>query len=863
MTISETGALRANEATSRPTGSHAFGTSVRVAMRELRSGLQGFWIFLSCLILGVAALASVQSVSTAIEGGLAERGQTILGGDAEFTLVHREAGAPEQALLRSRGQVSELFTLRAMARAVNGDGRTLVEAKAVDDAYPLFGEVRLANDAGFDDALAFKDGHWGAVADPILLTRIGAKEGDLIQIGSLQLQVRAPVVNEPDRLSDGLMFGPRLFMTREALLASGLVQPGSLITRAYRIKLNAPNDDAALGSFLNEVRETFPDAGWRIKSRQNAAPGVQRFIDRLTLFLSLVGLTALFVGGVGIANAVTNFLDGRRRNIAILKCLGAPGRAIFQIYLIQVLILAALGIMIGVSIGAIVPFVLQSTLQDILPLPLEAQFYPMPLLAAATFGVLVTLAFAIWPLGRARDLPAQALFRDAISPSRSIPRIGYIIATVIVLVLLIGLALLTFPDRMLTLWYAVGLAVAFVILVGMGRALMWASARIPFRRGPILRLAISNLHRPAAPTVSVVLSLGLGLSLFVTLAMVDDNLTRELQRNVPGQAPSFFFLDIQPDQHDRFEQMLTAEKGAHDVQSVPMLRGQVSAVNGVPAREVKADPEVAWVLRGDRGLTYSETPPANAVITQGEWWPPNYEGEPLVSMAEEAAQGIGLTVGDSITVNVLGREITAKIASLRQVEWRSLSMNFVLVFSPNALRGAPHTFLVTVKASTEDEPRILKTMSDAFTNVTAVRVKEALDTVNELMSQLLLAVRGANAVTLLVGILVLAGAMATGLRTRIYDAVVLKTFGASRHQLLAAYALEYALLGLVTALFALIAGTLASLAIVQLAMQTDWSFVPEVAFTTAFLATVLTISAGLITTWSALRAKASPILRNE
>ncbi|WP_137388289.1 ABC transporter permease [Rhodoligotrophos defluvii] len=857
-----TGQALAEGAGRRPAAA-ALPTSFRIAMRELRSGLQGFGIFLLCLILGVASLAGVRSLSAALDEGLANRGQVILGGDAEFSLVHRQANPQELAFLQAHGSLSEIATMRAMARSVAGDGRALVELKAVDRTYPLFGEVTLEGGEPLHDALAQRNGRWGVVVDPVLLTRLGVAPGDLLQVGELQVEVRQPLAHEPDRLSEGLMFGPRLFLSREALAASGLVQPGSLVTYAYRLKLAGNDGDGALRSLLAEARSGFPDAGWRIKSRENAAPGVQRFVSRLTLFLSLVGLTALFVGGVGIANAVTNFLDARRRNIAILKCVGAPGQSIFQIYLIQVLALAALAIAIGLTIGAAIPIVLAYTLAELLPLPLEPGLHPVALLTAAAFGLLVTLAFAIWPLGRARDLPAQSLFRDAITPARALPRQGYMVSIAVVLGLLAAVALWAFEDRQLTLWYIFGLAAGFVILIGLGKGLTWAAARVPLRNGPIARLAIGNLHRPAAPTVSVVLSLGLGLALFVTLALVDSNLTRELKRNLPGQAPSFFFLDIQPDQHEPFEQMLAAQPGTHDIQSVPMLRGTIVQVNGVPSRQVRADPEVAWVLRGDRGLTYSETPPANSVVTAGEWWPADYSGEPLVSMAEDAARGLGLSVGDALTVNVLGREITARIASLRQVEWRSLAMNFVLVFSPNALRGAPHTFLITVKAPPENEPAILKTMSDAFPNSTAVRVKEALDTVNELMEQLLTAVRGANAVTLLVGVLVLAGALATGLRTRIYDAVVLKTFGARRQQLLSAYALEYGLLGLTTALFAIIAGAAASYAILTFAMQSDWIFSPAVALSTAVLATAVTIAAGLVTTWAALRAKPTPILRNE
>ncbi len=840
-------------------------TSGRIAWRELRSGLQGFRIFLACLILGVAALAGVRSVSSALDAGLAEEGRVILGGDIEFSLIHRRADDRQIAYFEKAGDLSEIATLRAMARpdAADNGARALVEVKAVDGDYPLFGAMALAGGGTLRDALARRDGHWGLVADPLLLARLGIAPGALVHIGDAVFELRDEIVTEPDRASDGLMFGPRVMMMGEALREAGLVQPGSLINWEYRLRVPEPADIGALTRVSEGAKAAFPDAGWRITARTNAAPGVKRFVDRLTLFLSLVGLTALFVGGIGIANAVTNFLDGKRRNIATFKCLGASGRTVFQIYLIQVLALAGLGIAAGVVLGAAVPVVAGLALRGLLPLPLEIGLYPEPLAVAAAFGLLITLAFAIWPLARARSLPAQALFRDTVAPQQAWPGAAYVAATAAALAGLAGLAFWAFEDRWLTAWYMAGLSGSFLVLLGLGRGLMRLAARARRPRGPSVRLAIANLHRPGAPTTSVVLSLGLGLSLFVTLALVDTNLTRELRTSLPEQAPSFFFLDIQPGQRDAFVERLSASDGAHDIEQVPMLRGRITRVNGVPAREVTPSEEAAWALRGDRGLTYSSDVPENSTLVAGEWWPDGYDGEPLVSMAAEIAQGLGLTIGDTVSVNVLGREITAEIASLREVDWRSLSINFVMVFSPSALEAAPHTFLVTAKTPPEREGALLKDMTDAFPNVTAVRVKEALETVNDLMSKLLMAVRGANAMTLMIGVLVLAGALATGLRARIYDAVVLKTFGATRRQLIGAYVVEYGLLGLATALFAVLAGTAASYAVMTFAIGSGWVFSAPVAVSTALLATAITVTAGLATTWVALRAKPAPFLRNE
>jgi putative ABC transport system permease protein len=296
-----------------------------------------------------------------------------------------------------------------------------------------------------------------------------------------------------------------------------------------------------------------------------------------------------------------------------------------------------------------------------------------------------------------------------------------------------------------------------------------------------------------------------------------------------------------------------------------MLRGRVMALNGVDIRDVQVPPEGAWVLRGDRGITYSQDVPENSTLTEGNWWPADYDGEPLVSFAAEEGGELGLRIGDTITVNVLGRNITARIANFRQVQWESLGINFVMVFSPNTFAGAPHSWLATLadpEASAQDEARILNSITREFPSVTSVRVKDALDIVNTIVAQLALAIRAAAAVALIASVLVLAGALAAGNRARIHDAVVLKTLGATRRTLIRAFSLEYMIIGLATAIFALLAGGTAAWFVISRIMSLPSTFQPEVAITTILVALVLTVGIGLIGTWRVLGHKAAPVLRD-
>lgn len=838
-----------------------FSLWLRFAARDLRSGLQGFWIFLTCLTLGTAAIAIIGSLSASIERGLNEQGQPLLGGDVEFSLVHREATDKELAFIASNGAVSKVATLRAMAIAP--ETATLVEIKATDALYPLYGEVILENKSTLRSATALQNGTYGVAADPLLLGRLGVKLGDRIRVGTLDVEIRGVISNEPDRISDGFILGPRLLMSADALKTTGLVQPGSLVTYRYRVKLENDQSLKAARDLVVKAKEQFPDAGWQLKSRDRAAQGAENFVDRLSYFLTLVGLTSLIVGGAGIANAVSAFVDRRIGTIATLKCLGAPARDVFWIYLTEIMLVALLGIALGLTAGAATPVLAHTFLQNILPLPLTTQIELAPLALTAALGLLVTLAFSIWPLARTHQIPASALFRHRIVHLHGFPRWPYLACIAAALACIAALIFLSFENQRATAYYLGGLLASFVILLGLAYAIIKLAEKSSKPKSAIWRYAISNLYRPGSSAVSVILALGLGLTLFVTLALTDRTISQELRSGIPENAPAFFFLDVRNEELPAFIESTKKFDGVREVASAPMMRGRIARIGDMPVEKVKTAGDGGWALRGDRGLTYSETLPEGSVLVEGQWWEKDYSGPPLVSFVDEIAQDIGLKIGDSVTVNVLGRDVTAKVANFRKVNWRTMGINFVMVFSPNTLKSAPHSHIVTVEMEGGDEAKLLNTMAREFPSTTAVRIKEALATVSELLGKMLSAIRGANALTLLTGILVLAGALAAGLSNRIYDAVVLKTYGASRAQLMGAFIIEYAVLGLAAAIFGVAVGSLGSWFLATWILDMQWSFSLAVAATTALLAMIITIAAGLMVTWAALAAKPAPILRNE
>jgi putative ABC transport system permease protein len=839
--------------------------ALRYALRELRGGLRGFYVFIACIALGVMAIAGVGSVAASLSEGLAREGRTLLGGDVAFSLIQREAKPDEVAFLRSRGEVSVAATLRGMART--GDGRlALVELKAVDGNYPMLGELTLDPKMPVADLLAERDGAFGAAADSTLLARLDLKIGDRVTIGSAAFQIRSVVGAEPDKLAGGVGFGPRFLVSEAGLRATELLQPGSLVRWIYRVKLpdNAADDRAAT-ALASDARSGLPEAGWEIRSRGNASPQLERTISRFTQFLTLVGLAALLVGGVGVANAVKSHIDRRRDVIAAFKALGATGRDVFTIYLTQVVVLAGIGSVIGLAAGAALPFIIVGVFGKLLPLPVVAALHPDELALSLVYGLLTALAFGLWPLGRVHDVPVAALFREAVSSEWHRPRWRYLALMALVIALLVAVVVGLAYDKRVAAVFVASSVVVFALLRAIAAALMALARRLPRTRITMLRLAIANIYRPGALTPSVVMSLGLGLAVLVTITQIDGNLRRQFLAALPDRAPSFYFIDIPTNEADRFGAFLKTTAPQSTVEDVPMLRGRIVAARGVKAEDLKASTDSEWVLQSDRGLTYTGEIPKGSKIVEGKWWGADYDGPPLISIEKKIADGLGLKIGDEIVVNVLGRDIPAMIGNMRTVDWQSLGINFVLVFSPNAFRGAPHTHIATLTETHPDsagDARIIKSVADAFPMVTSVRVREALETIGTVVTNLVLAIRGASAVTLISAILVLGGALAAGHRHRVYDAVILKTLGATRARLLGAYALEYLMIGFATAIFGVIAGSIAAWLIVTRLMTLSFIWQAGSAAGVVAAALIVTVGLGLAGTLLALNQKPATVLRN-
>ncbi|MCI2400650.1 FtsX-like permease family protein [Aliiroseovarius subalbicans] len=832
--------------------------AARIAQRELRGGVKGFRVFLICLALGVAAIAAVGSVRESIQAGLAAEGASLLGGDASVSLTYRFADEGERAYLADIAQaVSEVVDFRSMA--VRGDERGLTQVKAVDAAYPLYGAAELDPPMALSQAFAGGGGLPGAVMAPLLIDRLGLAIGDEFTLGEQRFTLMAALLREPDNATGGFGLGPRTMVRTSDLAASGLLAPGTLFDTEYRLRLGEGADLAALeADTLTALQGSAP----RWRDARDGAPGVRVFIDRLGSFLVLVGLAGLAVGGVGVSAAVRAYLDEKTETIAVLKTLGADRRTIFQVYLIQIGALTLVGLFLGLALGAALPILFAPVITASLPLPADVTLHLRPLAEAAFYGVLAALLFTLWPLAQAEEVRAAALFRDAAMGRRRWPRWPYIALTGVLLAVLIGAAAWFTGVAKLALWSAFGIFAAFLALLLAGhlvRGLARGLSRWRMLRGrPILRGALAAVGGPGGEAGSVVLSLGLGLTVLAAVGQIDNNLRGAISRELPDVAPSFFVVDIQPDQIDGVRARLDGDPGVEKVDQAPMLRGVITRINNRPAQEVAGD---HWVLRGDRGLTYAATKPARTTLTDGAWWPKDYTGPPQISFAAEEAAEMGLVLGDRLTMNILGRDITGEISSFRDVDFSSAGMGFVLSMNPAALSGAPHSFIVTIYADQASEAAILRDLSNTWPNITVISVREAIGRVTGLMGSIAAAITYGALATVVTGFFVLIGAAAAGERSRTYEAAVLKTLGASRAAILANFALRSAILGAAAGLVAVFAGGMAGWAVTTFVMENSFAFEPVSALAIVCGGILVTVLAGLGFAWRPLAARPAQVLR--
>lgn len=839
-----------------------YSTAFRFALREARHGLKYFKIFIACLFMGTAIIAGVGSLSNNITQGIAQDARALLGGDIQISLLQKRLKPEERAFLEARGSLSEISVLSAMAHKVGPEhaDSSMVYLKAVDDFYPLYGSLDVSGNDQSKALLGLEGGTWGILLSKSISERLGVTAGDKLRLGRYTYDIRGLIENEPDGNNQGFQLAPGVMVAFDSLKHTALVQPGSLIRYYNRIKLD---QGLTAEGFKQELAAAYPDAIWRVKDFNDGASGMKRFVKRMGQFMSLVGLTALLVGGVGVSNGVQSYLNQKTNTIATFKILGSSSRDIMVIYLAQVLMMALVAIAAGLVVGALVPMILGELLSGSMPVALKMSIYPKPLLLAAFYSLMITLIFTLRPLGRAKNIPAAQLFRQQVSKSVT-PKGSwkYNVLIGLLVLLLLGTVAYTADYLMVTVGFMVGAAVAFFLLYVTGLLIRVLARKVPRPHSPVLRIALSNIYRPGNTSISVVLSLGLGLVLFTAIALVEHNLTREIDEKSKGEAPSFFFLDIQKSQQAGFNTYLENTDSVENFRLVPNLRGRLTHIRGIAAKDVEVKPDGKWIVRGDRGMSFSKDLPKDNKLIAGEWWTEDYQGPPQVSISNQMAVSMDLLVGEEITVDILSRSITAEVSSIRDFQWGSFGINYVMMFDPVVLKAAPYTYVGTTKVNPAQENEVYRQITRQFPNVSIVRMKEILANALDIMAKLSTAIDVMAAITIFSGILVLAGAISAGHRNRIYEAAVLKTLGATRKDILRAYLYEFIILGSMSGLAAILLGTLAAYSVVTMIMKLEWVLPLDIPLVTVSGSILLTLLCGLVSIWLAMAARPAQVLRN-
>jgi len=839
------------------------GPAWKIALRELAGGLRGFWIYIACLALGTAAIAASGAVTETFTRGLAGQARTLLGGDLMFVAAQRRATPEERTFIDTQGAVAEVVTVDVMGAA--GERRRQIDVQAVDGAYPLIGAVTLGGGASdLEAALALQGDRWGAVVSQSFLDAFDVRIGDPVDIGPIRAVVRARLDGLPDRVGTPGTFGPEALVRIDGFEEAGRLTTGQLFrTQLIVTFADGQSADSVTGAF----DAAFPGGGMRLREPADAVDGLQGLLDTLNDFLAIVGIAALVAGGLGVAQATGSFLESRTGSIAALKALGADGALIRQAYLLQLAVLASVGAVVGVMIGAATPFLLAAFAGGSIPLPQALGIYPWPLLKAFALGTLAAAVFALPALGRARATKPAALFRhlgeDENQRTPWLER-GLSLAAGVALA---GLAVATSGRPLLT---AVLLGGA---LVAWGAFLLVADGIKRLARGAaggaagLWRLTLANLGGIGSLAPTIVPALGLGLALLTLVASVQSNLLRQISETAPSNAPSLIFSQIPADGTETFDQVL-ADQGvdlgdADAFRRAPFLLARVVALKGEPLDiETVAESE-RWVVRGETSVTFLGPQPPEAVLTDGAWWDADYAGPLLVSVEAEAAAGLGLGIGDTVGFRVFGRDVEATVASLRKVDWGTFGIgsNTAFILSPGTLEAAKPYHVAIARTDARDEQVIIDRLGEALPDVVVFQTRPALASAAQVFGDIAIAVNAVAGVVTLAGLLVLLGAFAAMARKRRAETAVLKTFGAERGEVLRLYAGEFALAGAAGAVIGALLGVGAAYPVVVNVFEASWSWPWREALTVVGLAVGVSALGGAAVGWSTLSQPPMQVLR--
>lgn len=835
-----------------------------MARRNLRAGSRQHAPIVAAIALGVGAVVAVATATDHARRAITREAKSLLAADVEVRSTRLPSATTQAAvdLLTSRGaRVTRVAELIAMA--ATSDQSVLVELRAVEDAYPFYGEVETDPPRPLRESLAGGP-LFGAVVQEALLIRLGLSLGDRFRLGDAEFAVAATLRAAPDHAVGAFSLGPRVLITRDALDHTALVRPGSRVR--YRTLVALQPEGPSAESVRESLRTQLAGEPVQVSAFTDGQPQLRRTLERLSVYLGLVGVTALLLGGIGVAGSARALIVERWRTLALLKCVGADSRTIVWTTLSELAVLGLAGGLLGAALGAIGQHVLTAAAGSFSAVSLKASVQPWPYVQGVAVGSLAGVAFSLWPLAAAAGAPAAAVLRHEAAPLRVRPRAAWGMAAAGATGAA-GLAWWQSDSLAAAALYVGGLAVAAAALTASGWVVARAARAVPAPASFAWRRGLRALARPGAHTAAAVLSIGLGVTAVLTVGLVERAVRAELTEQIPRDAPSLFFIDIQPDQRDAVVALAAARGVPLDL--APVARSRLLALDGRPVGSEGppgTDPEHRWYFTREYVVTAGSHLPRGNEIVEGRWWDatPAAPGPgAMVSVEQEAARRLGIGIGSTMVFDIAGIPLEARVASLRSVDWDTRALNFYVIFSPTALEGAPITYLGAAQASRSEEIALQQAVVNAFPNVTAIPVSDVLASAERVVRRAASAARGVALLVAVVGFVVLGGALAASREARLREAMLLKTVGASRGAVARALAVEFGLLG---GAAGLIGGVLASAlawAITRWLLDLPWIWEPSYVLATATLTAVGTIGVGLASTYRLLGRRPFPVLRGE
>lgn len=838
-----------------------------MAAREMRASWQRLLFFFICIAIGVGAIVALRSVIQSVRNTFAGEARTLITADAMITSnqpIKPELAATIDRRLSAAGAESiRSIELATMTRPSDRDGgrARMVELRAVEDGFPYYGTMRLADGVVYDHSLLRG---FGVLVRPELLAQLEVRVGDALSIGTQRYTIRGVIESEPGRRLGAFSMGPRVFVDLADLEKSGLMGFGSRSTQQRLVRV----PEARLDQLVTELRADFANEFARVRSFKATEDDIGEDFARAENYLSLVGLVIVILGGIGVSSVTRVFVQQKMKSIAVLKCVGARSSQLLAVYVAQVVMLGLAGSLLGVGLAALAMRSIPSLLAGATP-GVEINYaLTLPAVAQGVgIGLLVSLLFSLVPLLEVRHVKPSLLLRD--EPRSRRPDLLQIGVSLFVVTALVALTVWQAGNWRVGLVVAAGFAGTALVLHLAGILVIRAIAPLARSRSFALRHAVLQLSRPGSQMRIVLLAVGLGSFFIIGVRSLQQNLIDEFAVNVTADSPDMFLLDIQSDQVERVRQAVIDHQpaGAAPPRLLPVLRARVVGVEG---REVNLENFEGVRRRGSLGreytITYRQALEPNERIVAGQMWDATPSAVAEVSIEQFINEEFQINVGDTIRFDVLGRIIPAKVTSVRFVEWSdSRAGGFIFVFRPGVLEQAPHSFVGFLRGPEEAamRNRLQSALVEAAPNVSVIDGREILSTIKSVVDNVTLAVTVVGTLVVFSGLLILIGAVAMTKFRRVYEAAIFKTLGATRQLIAAVLVIEYGLLGLLAGTIGAGGAIALSWAISRYALDIPFRPLLGVSATGVAVTAILVAVIGVISSWEVLQRKPLATLRAE